>query len=164
MYNVLLRYRCILYYNCPYIYMTYLMYNIVYIHYTVEFKSLLSGPEQFKLTMFKGQPHCAWDLRSLWLVYHSSQVCTLKYHQSYLTPILPSHHFFFLGFYLFFLREGEGDRGRKRERNINVQEKHRLFASHMPPTGDQACNTSMCPSQEWNWQPLGFQASPQSTE
>ena len=42
------------------------------------------------------------------------------------------------------------ERGRWRERNIDVPEIHRLVASHMSPTGDLACNPDMCPDQEWN--------------
>ena len=37
-------------------------------------------------------------------------------------------------------------------------------ASHMPPTGDLACNSGMCPDWEWNWRPFGSQARDQSTE
>ena len=33
-----------------------------------------------------------------------------------------------------------------------------------PPTGDLACNPSMCPDWESNWQLFGFQAHTQSTE
>ena len=46
------------------------------------------------------------------------------------------------------------DRGRRRkkerEKNINVQEKHRLVASHTPPTGDLDHNPGMCPDWELN--------------
>ena len=46
----------------------------------------------------------------------------------------------FKDFYLF-LERGEGS---KRERNIDVQEKHRLVVSCTPPTEDLACNPGMC--------------------
>ena len=64
--------------------------------------------------------------------------------------------------YLFIFRERRKEG--KRERNINVWEKHQLVASLMPPTGDQACNPGMCPDWESNWQPLSPQAGTQSTE
>ena len=53
----------------------------------------------------------------------------------------PSFFFFFLILFIFrgMAREGE------RERNNNVQEIYRLVASHVPPTGDLACNPGMCP-------------------
>ena len=71
-------------------------------------------------------------------------------------------HFFFLffkkRFYLFITRE----RGKERERE---GEKHQcVVVSHTPPTGDPARNPGMCPDQEPNWWPPGFQASSQSTE
>ena len=47
-------------------------------------------------------------------------------------------------FYLFVIRE----RGREGQR---VGEKHQcVVASHMPPTGDPACNPGMCPNRESN--------------
>ena len=50
-------------------------------------------------------------------------------------------------------------------RNRNVQEIHKLVASHTPPpNGDMACNPGMCPGWEWNQKPLGSQISTQSTE
>ena len=39
-----------------------------------------------------------------------------------------------------------------------------MVASHVPLTGDLACNLGMCPDWESNWQPFGLQASNQSTE
>ena len=39
-----------------------------------------------------------------------------------------------------------------------------MVVSHMPPTGDLACNPGMCPDWEQNWRQFGFQASAQSTE
>ena len=54
------------------------------------------------------------------------------------------------------------ERGREGERE---GEKHQcVVVSHMPPTGDPACNPGMCPDWEWNWQPFGSQACAQSTE
>ena len=47
-------------------------------------------------------------------------------------------------------------RGRERERD---GENHQcVVASHMPPTGDLACNPGMCPDCELNPQPFGSQA------
>ena len=44
-------------------------------------------------------------------------------------------------------------------------EKHQCaVASHVPPTGDQACNPGMCPDWESNWQLFGLQSGTQSTE
>ena len=44
-------------------------------------------------------------------------------------------------------------------------EKHQcVVASHMPSTGDLACNPGMCPDWELNQRPFGSQASTQSTE
>ena len=39
-----------------------------------------------------------------------------------------------------------------------------MIVSHMPPTGDLTCNPGMCSDWELNQQPLGLQASTQSTE
>ena len=39
-----------------------------------------------------------------------------------------------------------------------------MVASHMPPTGDLACNPGMCPDWELNGQPFSLQAGAQSTE
>ena len=65
---------------------------------------------------------------------------------------------FFLRFYLFTFRE----RGREGERE---EDKHQcLGASHTPPTGDLACNPSMCPGEEANQPSFSSQSSAQSTE
>ena len=65
---------------------------------------------------------------------------------------------FFFKFYLFIFRERE--REGKRE-----GEKHQcVVASHMPLTGDLACNQGTCPDWESNRRPFGSQASTQSTE
>ena len=61
-------------------------------------------------------------------------------------------------FYLFIFR----GRGREGERE---GEKHQcVVVSHMPPTGDLACNPHMCPDWESNQWPSGLQAGIQSTE
>ena len=39
-----------------------------------------------------------------------------------------------------------------------------VVASHVPPTGDQACNPGMCPDWELNQQSFGSQSDAQSTE
>ena len=57
----------------------------------------------------------------------------------------------------------EGKGGRKREGNIDVQEKHQLVASHTPPAGTQPA-TQAHADWESNWQPFGLQAGIQSTE
>ena len=58
---------------------------------------------------------------------------------------------------LFIFRE----RGKEGEREGEI---HCLVASRMPPTGDLACNTGMCPDWESNEQPFGSRVSVQSTE
>ena len=61
-------------------------------------------------------------------------------------------------FYLLIFRE----KGREGERE---EEKHQcVVASHVPPTGDLACNPGMCSDWESNQWPFGSQASAQSTE
>ena len=68
------------------------------------------------------------------------------------------YFFFKKRFYLFIVRERRRERGRDGE-------KHQCaVASCTPPTGDLACNPGMCPDWELNRQPLGSQASAQSTE
>ena len=65
-------------------------------------------------------------------------------------------NFFFL--ILFIFRGG----GRKGERE---GQKHQcMVASHMPPTGDLACNPGICPNWELNLWPFDSQAHTQSTE
>ena len=51
----------------------------------------------------------------------------------------------FLRFYLLIFRE----RGREGEREGEIHQC--VVASGMPPTGDRACNPSMCPDWESNW-------------
>ena len=59
--------------------------------------------------------------------------------------------------YLFFR-----ERGREEERE---EEKHQcVVAFHMPPTGDLACKSVICPDWELNQRPFGMQAGTQSTE
>ena len=54
------------------------------------------------------------------------------------------------------------ERGREGERE---REKHQcVVASHVPPSGDLACNPGMCPDWELNQRPVGSQAGTQSTE
>ena len=60
----------------------------------------------------------------------------------------------------YFQREGKG----RRERNMEVWEKHLSVASLTSPTGDLAHNPGMCPDWELNQRPFGSQASAQSTE
>ena len=64
---------------------------------------------------------------------------------------------FFLRFYLF--------RERVKGREISMCERYiNWVASHMFPSGNLARNPSMCPGWELNRQPVGLQASAQSTE
>ena len=54
------------------------------------------------------------------------------------------------------------ERGREGERK---GEKHQcVVASHMPSTGDLACNPGTCPDWELNQQPFDSQAGAQSIE
>ena len=69
---------------------------------------------------------------------------------------------FFTRFYLFTFRE-RGGREKEKERNIDVWEKHWLVASHVPPTGDLAHNSGMCPVRESNQWHFGSYADTQST-
>ena len=80
----------------------------------------------------------------------------------YLHPIEFKFNTSFFIDYLFL--EGGKRREKKRERNINVWEVHRLVVSRMPPTGDLAHTPGMCPDWELNWQPFGSQAGTQSTD
>ena len=49
------------------------------------------------------------------------------------------------------------ERGREGEKKGERGEKHQcVVASHMPLTGDLACNPGMCPDWEWNQQTLWF--------
>ena len=58
--------------------------------------------------------------------------------------------------FIYFWREGK----RRRE-----GEKHQgMVTSHVPSTGDLACNIDMCPDWESIQRPLGSQAGAQSTE
>ena len=57
----------------------------------------------------------------------------------------------FIFFNILFIFSGE--RGREREREGDKHQ--RVVASHVPPTGDLACNLGMCPDWELNWQPFG---------
>ena len=63
-------------------------------------------------------------------------------------------------FIYYFQREGKG-RGMG---NINSWKIHWLVASHMPLTGDLACNPGMCPDWELNRWPFSWQTCAQSTE
>ena len=48
---------------------------------------------------------------------------------------------------------------------LREEEKYQcVVASHMPPTGDLACNPGMCPDWESNQRPFNSQAGAQSTE
>ena len=66
-----------------------------------------------------------------------------------------SAFFIFEDFIYLFLERGEGEKGR--ETSVCV-------SSHVPPTGDLACNPGVCPDRESNQWPFGSQASTQSAE
>ena len=75
------------------------------------------------------------------------------------------HHSFYnkLLFIFYFLKILFIFRERARE-GESKGEKHWSSASHMPPTGDLACNPGMCPDQESNPRPFGLQVGTQSIE
>ena len=58
----------------------------------------------------------------------------------------------------------ERRKGRERERNIDVRERHRMVASSTCPTGDKTHILGMCPNQELNLQPFGLWDNVQPTE
>ena len=63
----------------------------------------------------------------------------------------------FLFIYFFFRERG-------REGKKEGEKRQCVVASCTPPTGDLARDPGTCPDWESNWQPLGSQASTQSTE
>ena len=65
--------------------------------------------------------------------------------------------FIFLRFYLFILDRGEW---KEKERETSMCG----CLSHIPLTGNLACNPSMCPDWELNLRPLGLQSGAQPTE
>ena len=69
--------------------------------------------------------------------------------------------FNFLNMFYLFLERG---REKERETNSGLREIHWSVASHMPSTGDLACNPGMCPDWESNQWPFGSQTGTQSTE
>ena len=79
--------------------------------------------------------------------------------QKSLSMILFYYNFLiFKGFYLFIFRASRREGEREGEKHQCV------VSSHMPPTGDLACNPGMCPDWESNRLPFVLQASAQSTE
>ena len=64
---------------------------------------------------------------------------------------------------IYFLEKGEG-RGKERERNSDVREKHQSVASRTSPSGVLAYNPGMCPSWESNHQPFGLRDVAQPIE
>ena len=59
--------------------------------------------------------------------------------------------------FIYFQRE------RVREGKREGEKHQRVVAFCMPPTGDLACNSGLCPDWELNLRPFGFQAGIQST-
>ena len=55
-------------------------------------------------------------------------------------------------------------RGRESEGEREGEKYQCVVASHMPPTGDLACSTGMCPDWGLNQQHFGSQTSTQSSE
>ena len=55
-------------------------------------------------------------------------------------------------------------RKKGKERDVDMGEKHRLFASHMSPTRNLAGNQGMSSDQESNWQPFSLQDDSEPTE
>ena len=73
----------------------------------------------------------------------------ILYKDSHVVWIMTDFSFFFKDFVYFIFRQ----RGRKGER-----EKHQcVVASHVPLTGDLACNPGICPDWESNQWPFGLQ-------
>ena len=78
--------------------------------------------------------------------------------QKYMMIHISKFYFYFLRLCLFIFRA----RGREGERE---GEKHQcVVTSCLPPSAELAHNLSMCPDWESNQQPLGSQASAQSSE
>ena len=101
---------------------------------------------------------CSWQpLTFLCLADIHSKSCHYM-----LFPCVSLSSFFQRDFIYLFSERGEG-REKEKEKNIDVQEKHQLLASHMPPTVDLARNPAMCPDREWNWLPFSSQAATQLT-
>ena len=68
--------------------------------------------------------------RTFWLNFH-------YFKSNYKNNWCKLFYFIFLRFYFFIFREGKGKRKRGKYQCV--------VASHMPPTGDLACNPGMCP-------------------
>ena len=66
--------------------------------------------------------------------------------------------YFFFRFIYLYLERGE-EKEKEGERNIHVQEKYWLVASHTPPNGDLTHNPGVCPDWELNLWPFGSQAA-----
>ena len=76
--------------------------------------------------------------------------------------------FFKFGFFkalsLSFFKKFIYFRERRREGERDGEKHQCVVASHMPPTGDLAHNSGMCPDSELNHGPLGYAARTQSTK
>ena len=72
----------------------------------------------------------------------------------WIVVLLRDFTFFFFFKFFFILREGEG-KEKKREKSINVREKHQLVDSECAPTRTEPA-TRMYPDWESNQQPFGF--------
>ena len=55
-------------------------------------------------------------------------------------------------------------RERRREGEREGEKHQCVVASHIPPTGDLACNAGICPDWESNWRPFGLQTGTQFME
>ena len=79
---------------------------------------------------------------SSWLSFSNAP----QSHNIFMISLIPTIHIcLLLKNCIYFLERGEG-KEKERERIIDVQEKHPLFASHMPPTGEPlVCRLMLSP-------------------
>ena len=92
-------------------------------------------------------------ISSLALIGHSNNDLA----NSFIVFIL--FYFYFLKDFIYFIFTQRGREGEKEG------EKHQcVVASHVPHTGDLACNPGMCSEWELNQRPFGLQAGTQSTD
>ena len=70
----------------------------------------------------------------------------------------------FLKDFIYLFLEREEERGKEKERNIDVREKHQPDASRTFLTGDRTHNSGMCPDQASNWRSLTLRDDAHPTE
>ena len=105
------------------------------------------------------QVQYGWDIKwkaergKSWLKYNIkepvTQGLTMKYSLNLILKATGSHLWviIFWDFMYLFLERGER-KEKERDRNMDVQEKHRLVVSHTPPTRHLERNPGKCPDQE----------------